>query len=190
MVNTAVQHLSFEDYLTYDDGTDSRYELVDGILVAMNPPIVEHFLIAKFLEQQLDAAIQQLGLPWLTFREAGIRTGFDKSRLTDLCVVTKEQTQELLGRSTIFQTAPLLVVEVVSADSVKRDYRYKRSEYAAIQVPEYWIVDPLTSKVTVLLWEEGLYEEIVCAGDQVIISRALPDLTLTAAQVFAVVSAL
>ncbi|QZZ23493.1 Uma2 family endonuclease [Leptothermofonsia sichuanensis E412] len=29
----------------------------------------------------------------------------------------------------------------------KRDYRYKRSEYAALEVPEYWIVDPLDAKI-------------------------------------------
>ncbi len=27
--------ISFEDYLTYDDGTDNRYEWIDGVLVAM-----------------------------------------------------------------------------------------------------------------------------------------------------------
>ena len=38
--------------------------------------------------------------------------------------------------------APLLVVEVVSPGKVNedRDYRYKRSEYAARGISEYWIV--------------------------------------------------
>lgn len=49
MVNTATQRLTFEDYLTYDDGTDNRYELVDGELLLITPPRVEHFLIAKFI---------------------------------------------------------------------------------------------------------------------------------------------
>lgn len=30
--------LSFEDYAAYNDGTDIRYELVDGALVEMTPP--------------------------------------------------------------------------------------------------------------------------------------------------------
>ena len=185
MVNTATQPFTFQDYLAYDDGTDNRYELVDGQLVLMNPPRTEHLLIAKFLEKQLDAEIQRLGLPWLTFREAGVRTGFNKSRLADLCVVTREQAQELLGQSAVFQTPPQLIIEVVSPESITRDYRYKRSEYAAIEVPEYWIVDPLTAKVTVLRWEEGLYEETVFAGEQAIASPTLPELTLTVAQILA-----
>ena len=38
---------------------------------------------------------------------------------------------------------PLLAIEIVSPDSIQRDYRYKRSEYAAVGIAEYWIVDAL-----------------------------------------------
>jgi len=183
MVNIATQRLTFEDYLTYDDGTDNRYELVDGELILMTPPRIEHYLIADFIDSTLKTEIQRLDLPWLTFREAGVRTGFSKSRLADLCMVTREQAKELLGQSAVFQTPPRLIVEVVSPESVTRDYRYKRSEYAAIEVPEYWIVDPLTAKVTVLQWEEGLYEETVFTGKQAIASPTLPEIQLTAAQI-------
>jgi Uma2 family endonuclease len=37
-VAVAIQQLSFEEYLAYDDGTDTRYELVNGQLEPMNPP--------------------------------------------------------------------------------------------------------------------------------------------------------
>lgn len=185
MVSTATQQITFEEYLVYDDGTGNHYELVDGHLVLMNPPRIEHFLITKFLEQQLDSEIQRLALPWLTFREAGVRTGYNKSRLTDLCVVTQEQAKELLGQSAVFQTAPLMIVEVVSPDSIARDYRYKRSEYAALEVPEYWIVNPLESKVTLLRWEEGWYEELLLTGKQTIPSPSFPELSLTVEQILA-----
>nr|WP_319420902.1 hypothetical protein [Pleurocapsa sp. FMAR1] len=36
-MTTTTTSLSLEEYLAYDDGTDSRYELVDGKLVAMPP---------------------------------------------------------------------------------------------------------------------------------------------------------
>jgi Uma2 family endonuclease len=45
---------------------------------------------------------------------------------------------------------PLLTIEVVSPKQENRDYRYKRTEYAARGIAEYWIVDPLTQKVTIL----------------------------------------
>ena len=186
MTLATTEHLySFEEYLAFDDGTDNRYELVDGRLERIDFSTFRHLLIAKFTEQIFDAEIRRLGLPWLCFREAGIRTGWRKSRLSDLYIVPVEQVRDFLDRSAVAEIPPLLAVEIVSPESVNRDYRYKRSEYAALEIPEYWIVDPMESKVTVLLWEEGLYEETVFMGNQNIVSRTFPELSLTVEQVLA-----
>ena len=185
MTQTTERLYSFEEYLTYDNGTDSRYELVDGKLELMNPPTFRHLLISDFIQDNFKAEIKRLSLPWLCFKEAGVRTGWRKSRLSDVYVVTTEQVMEFLDESAVCQTAPILVVEVVSLDSVKRDYRHKRSEYAALEIPEYWIVDPIKSKITILLLEEGLYEEQEFSGNQQIVSATFPKIALTVEQVLA-----
>jgi Uma2 family endonuclease len=184
-ISTTAAPFTFEDYVAYDDGSENRYELVDGELVAMTPPTFRHMLIAKFVEQCLDAEIARLGLGWFCFREAGVRTGVRKSRLTDVYVLTPEQVSGLVNRAAIAQTPPLLAVEVVSPDSVTRDYRYKRTEYAALEIPEYWIVDPLESKVTVLVFNEGLYDEAVFGGNQALVSPTFSKLNLTVEQILA-----
>jgi Uma2 family endonuclease len=177
---------SFEDYLQYDDGTDNRYELVNGRLEVMNPPTIRHLLIADFIRDSLKAEINLKKLPWLCFKEAGVRTGLQKSRVTDICVVLQEQAIDLLDKSAVFQTPPLLVVEVVSPESINRDYRYKRSEYAAAEIIEYWIVDPILNQLWLLRLEEGFYEETVLTESQPIVSQVFPELTLTVDQVLAV----
>ena len=183
MVTTLVKNLSFEEYLNYDDGLGWKYELVDGQLEIMNPPKIEHFLIVNFLDTTLTEEIKRLTLRWLCFRETGVRTGRNKLRLSDLSVVTLEDAKELQNASAVFQSPPLLIVEVVSPESLKRDYRYKRSEYAALGVCEYWIVDPLESKISVLFLEEGLYEDTVFTANQKIRSRTFPELSITVEQV-------
>jgi Uma2 family endonuclease len=182
-VAISIQPLSFEEYLAYDDETDTRYELVNGQLEPMNPPTFRHLFIAQFLEQQYLSEIKRLSLPWYCLREAGVRTGWRKSRLTDVYVIEAEQVAGMLDQSAVCQTSPLLVVEVVSPDSIKRDYRFKRSEYAALEIPEYWIVDPLALKISVLCWEDGLYEELVFMGEAAIASKTFPELKLTVNQV-------
>ncbi|MEM6351782.1 MAG: Uma2 family endonuclease [Cyanobacteria bacterium P01_D01_bin.14] len=176
---------SFEEYVAHLTQSEQRYELVDGSLVEMNPPTFRHLLIAKFLEKQFDAKIQSGQQPWLAFREAGVRTGLRKSRLTDVYVLHRDQVSEMLDESAICQTAPILIVEVISPDSVSRDYRHKRSEYAALGVQEYWVVDPIEEKVTVFLLSDGLYEENVFAEEAVIASRVFPNLQLSVNTVFA-----
>ncbi|NUN64837.1 hypothetical protein HCU40_08745 [Pseudanabaena biceps] len=56
--------------------------------------------------------------------------------------------------------------------------------YNAIEIPEYWIIDFSDRKVTVLFLEDGLYEEIVYRGDEVIKSLLFTELKLTPSQIF------
>jgi Uma2 family endonuclease len=91
-----------------------------------------------------------------------------------------DQAQALLTND---MPPPALVVEVVSPKQENRDYRYKRTEYAARHVPEYWIVDPISAKVTVLEWVDGLYEERIYQGSERVVSPLFPALKLTAEQI-------
>jgi Uma2 family endonuclease len=54
---------------------------------------------------------------------------------------------------------------------------------SARHVPEYWITDPTSGKVTVLEWIEGLYEQQVYQGSKKIDSPLFPTLELTAARI-------
>jgi Uma2 family endonuclease len=49
MVTNTKRLLTFEEYFAYDDGTDTRYELVDGELVEMPPESPLNCNIARFL---------------------------------------------------------------------------------------------------------------------------------------------
>lgn len=60
MIQTPLKRLTFEEYLTYDDGTDNRYELVKGELVLMPPPTGRHARIALVLFKQSDREIERL----------------------------------------------------------------------------------------------------------------------------------
>ncbi len=117
---------------------------------------------------------------------AGNRT---RVRIPDLMILTEELLAAIGGRRatiTADMPSPVLVVEVVSPGKVNedRDYRYKRSEYAARGILEYWIVDPQLDKITILTLVDGLYEEAIFEGDRPIDSKILPSLSLTAEQVF------
>lgn len=114
----------------------------------------------------------------------GIRTGKQKSRLPDVSVIDGEQWRGLES-SAILQAPFLLVVEVVSEGSKITDYQDKRKEYAAKEIPEYWIVDFLTAKVSVLLLLEDDYRVTEFVGSEKITSSTFPELELTASQVLA-----
>lgn len=175
---------SFEEYLQYEGEPDNRYELVDGKLEFMNPPTFRHILICDFIRDAFKTEINRLKLPWLAIREGGIRTGWRKSRIADVYVVDREQIIGSLDESGVLDTSPLLIIEVVSPESIKRDYRFKRSEYAALGIDEYWIVDPIEQQVTILVLDEGLYEETVFNSARELVSPTFTEIKLTPQQIF------
>jgi Uma2 family endonuclease len=75
------------------------------------------------------------------------------------------------------------VVEVVSPSTVTVDYRAKHSEYAVLDIPEYWIVDPIDRKVTVYVLKDRAYSDDVFVGDLKIVSPTFPELGLKAVEV-------
>ena len=175
-----------EEYLSYDDGTDTRYELVNGKLVEMPPESNLNARIAMFLLRQF---LNLVPFTRLCHKDAEIEVASVRAsfRIPDLMVLSEAGEAALTDspRNTITleMPPPLLVVEVVSPDDPARDYRHKRSEYAVRGIPEYWIVDPEQKKVTILTLVEGFYDEAVFDGGQQIISSTFPNFTLKSNQI-------
>lgn len=179
--------LTLAAYLAYDDGTENRYELVAGELVVMPPESrinrrIAALLFEIFLQQGIPSYLLENGTEIVT---SGSRA---TTRLPDFLVMDEALAAALEGatRSTIVpdMPPPRLVVEIVSPGQKNRDrdYRYKRSEYGARGIEEYWIVDPQDQTVTILKLVSGLYEERVYAGDRELESPEFGRLGLTAAE--------
>ncbi len=66
----------------------------------------------------------------------------------------------------------------IGRENEARDYRFKRSEYAARGIVEYWIVDPMRSKITVLSLVDGFYDELIYTGDALVRSEVVPQLEI------------
>ena len=181
-MTVAIQKMTLAEFLAYDDGTDKLYELENGELIDTPSESDINQRIASFLF----AFLLGLGVPSYRIR-VGVEVAVSGTRVSvripDLVVLSEELAIAMDGASRgivlMDMPPPLLVVEVVSPNQEKRDYRYKRSEYAARGIAEYWIVDPIVQKVTVLEWVEGLYEERVFAGDNQIESSVLGSLDVT-----------
>ena len=178
-----VNYFSFADYYAYDDGTDNRYELVDGELVLIPPESIFNSDVSMQLLLELAKIIPHHLLKYkeIMIEVSGRRA---KVRIPDLLVLGEEcrAALETTNRGTITHEMPppLIAIEVVSpgTENEVRDYRFKRSEYAARGIAEYWIVDPVQNKITVLSLVEGFYEEFTYAGDDLIKSAVFPEIEI------------
>ena len=185
-MTATTQKMTLQEFLAYDDGTDNLYELENGELIWMPSESEINRRIAMFLL----IFFSQQGIPSyrLTMKTEIAVSGTRVSvRLPDLLLLSEELATALEGasRSIVLMDMPppLLAVEVVSPKQEKRDYRYKRSEYAARGIAEYWIVDPIQQQVTILELVEGLYEEKIYSNSDRLNSVLFPQINLTAEQV-------
>ncbi|WP_286394903.1 Uma2 family endonuclease [Pseudanabaena mucicola] len=183
----AKPRVTFADYLTYFDGSDTKYELVDGELVAMSLGTGLHGETIDRTYQAINAEINRTAQPWIVRQgQIGVRCprgiGLDTVRIPDVVVMQQDNWQALQEREAVIDfdlSAPLLVIEVISPPTKNIDYRAKRTEYAARDIPEYWIIDPLESKVSVLINSDGWYDITEFFDSDRLISPTFPELQLT-----------
>ena len=105
--------------------------------------------------------------------------GMLSGRNPDLGVVLRGTPKDWRGR-----IGPSLVAEVVSRDSVTRDYQIKREEYLAFGLLEYWIVDPFKRQVTVLTRHGDVWSEAIFRDSDTIVSLVLPGNETTVADLW------
>jgi Uma2 family endonuclease len=187
MVQVKPRFLTFEEYLSYDDGTENLYELFNGELIALPPESGVNVQIATrllvwFAQLIGSDRVRGHGL------ELEVR-GEPRNRYPDLTLIRAEHILQLAKRNTIrlLMAPPDLVVEVVSPGELQRDRDYvaKRLQYQDRGIPEYWLVDPSLQSVIVLRLQAETYTEVGnFRGSECIVSLIFPELQLTADQLF------
>jgi Uma2 family endonuclease len=146
--------VTWEEFLQLDE--DDPRELIDGVLLEVEVPNYRHERVVGRLVYRLTG--------WSDARQAGevLPSGFkvriDRSRgvMPDVQFFRRDTPTQPRGEG-LFRGHPDLAVEVVSPSSRSYDRALKLSYYAAIGVPEYWLVDPEERTVERLLLEDGAY---------------------------------
>jgi len=193
MVQVQIKKLTFDEYLSYSDNTDKRYELIDGELIALPPESEPNNFIANYLFFYLASSglvpLRLIKTHNCEVQVAVLRSGDAANRYPDLIILEPEHIPLTANRLTITfdMLPPRLVVEVVSPGRLgrDRDYERKRAQYAARGIAEYWVIDPIEEVVTVLRLQDGQYVEVGGFRDgEAIVSPMFPQLSLTVQQIF------
>ena len=144
-----------EQYLRLTDSTNKLVEFTDGALEVLPMPTDHHQSILQFLLLALHAFIHPRG-GIVRFSPLRLQIYEDKFREPDLLLILDANDPR---RQNTYWLGADLVTEVVSPDNPERDTVVKRTEYAEVGIPEYWIVSPIDESVTVLRLAGEEYEE-------------------------------
>ena len=146
MVTVTKQWTLEEVHSLPDDG--NKYELVRGELFVTPPPTDPHETIAARLTRLLDPYVEAHGLGFVYRPRAVLR--FEGSEVEPDLMVRQPQPHE--DATWDEAPIPILVVEILSRSTRRRDQVQKRSLYMDAAVAEYWMIDPERRTITAVRW--------------------------------------
>ena len=156
------------DYLRLSDRCNRLLELADGRMEELRQPTDSHQSILMMLFRLFDRHVRAgRGVVLVAPLRLRIREG--RYREPDLMLLRDANDPRRQDR---FWLGADLVIEVVSPDDPERDYGQKRDDYAELRIPEYWIVDPQASTITVLAIRGDRYVDYGVFGPDDVASSA------------------
>jgi Uma2 family endonuclease len=138
----------------------TRAEWVDGEVVIMPPVSDDHDDFGWWLRTLVQGLVDHRDLGRVKGPEFMVRLPRQKRRRTpDLLFVAKARADRIHNNHV--EGAPDLIIELVSPESVARDWREKYLEYERAGVREYWVIDRVAGSFEVYrLGDDGRYERV------------------------------
>ena len=136
-----------------------RYEIIDGELLPMSPPLFLHQWVAKILFRLLDRFVLNQDLGEVFFAPLDVVLSDIQKPQPDLLFVAKDRLN-IIHRFGTIEGAPDLIIEILSSSTAKADQNRKRQIYETAGVKEYWLIDTDKQTATVLSLQANLFVEI------------------------------
>jgi Uma2 family endonuclease len=158
-----------------------RYELIYGLVYMAPKPNLTHYNLMTFLYDKIKEYLK--GKPCKLFLDSfdvflepfviiNNKDKGKKSRLKDSASVVNPDLFIVCDKNKIKQNgchgSPDLTIEIVSKSSKIIDYKHKLDLYNKNKIKEYWIVDPLTKRITMYhsLDKDNIYSINSCGFDE------------------------
>jgi Uma2 family endonuclease len=170
-------HFKYEDLLSWND--DVRYELFNGVPVAMTAPLTIHQDILLQLATTIHSVLKGKKCK-LFIAPSDVILDDCNVFQPDLyvnCDQSKEHERGCTG-------APDLIIEITSPSTAGVDYKDKYLQYLKAGVKEYWIVEPERRLINVFLYDKGKYVHSVYGDTGIITSVVIKGLNIDLTTIF------
>jgi Uma2 family endonuclease len=140
-------YMTVDQFLGWSDGSDTRYELVEGQVVAMAPAADRHGSIAGNIWGEINRGLEGRP-PCRGVIEAGVWIDERNYFVPDVAATCAEPSDS------VAVVDPFLIVEVVSPSNFGTEMMFKVQAYIKLpSVIEIWAVD--STKRWFQLWRRG-----------------------------------
>lgn len=180
-MSTLSQLLTVDDVRAMPE-LDERYELIDGEVFVPPAPVTAHQRLSMQLSWLIVDILRPRGHHHFVFAAPyDVRLSPHRSVQPDIIYVDPARAD--IVTDDYIEGAPDLVMEILSPSTRSRDLALKRRVYAENGVREYWIIDPATRQITLLVLDAGQFVAAPGDGGR-FTSRVLPPLVIDQAALF------
>jgi len=181
MAEPAIRHMTLQEFLRWEDGTDTRYELLGGFPVAMAPPARAHGMLCARLAGMLDQALRARR-PCSPQTEAGTARPDreDTCYVADLAVTCRPyQRGEQIVKD------PTLIVEILSPGTERHDRQTRVPAYREIDsVDEILLIDSESIYAEILRREGDRWITELVRGREAVLRLSSIDLRIAMADLY------
>jgi Uma2 family endonuclease len=129
MAEPAIKPMTLDEFLHWDDGTETHYELIGGFPMAMAPPAAAHRILATRLISRIDFALEKRR-PCNAQGDAGVIRPERTNTYFEADIAATCERHEF-GQQAL--TQPFLIVEILSPSTERHDRRVKLPVYRQIE---------------------------------------------------------
>jgi Uma2 family endonuclease len=145
----AIEYYTYDDYVQWE----GKWELIGGLPMMMAPsPMITHQAIANMFAFELTSSINECP-NCLVLGKEDWKIGEDTVLKPDVVLICDEPNEAYITK------APLIIVEVISKTTAKRDEKFKFDIYEKEKVPYYIITYPDDCKAKVYKLIDGVYSK-------------------------------
>jgi len=164
--------ISYEEFLNWCD-EDTRAEWVDGEVSMVSPASKRHQNVSLFLSYLLHSYVVSKNLGEILQSPFQMKLGLS-GREPDILFVASAHLDRL--KDTYLDGPADTVIEIISRESRNRDWEDKFIEYESAEIPEYWIIDPVTEQAEFFrLGADNHYYSVAPDVEGCYYSEAIPD---------------
>jgi Uma2 family endonuclease len=147
---------TYADYRRLTAETETRYEVIAGVLYEMPTPSTLHQLLVMKLILRLGNLIESGAGSILYPSPIEVILPDAATPVQPDQVFIRDERRSIIKEKRI-EGPPDLVVEVLSPSSIRYDRVTKFEVYETSGVQEYWILNPKTKSLEIYSLEDGLY---------------------------------
>jgi Uma2 family endonuclease len=173
---------TYDDYVALpEDG--NRYEIIDGVIYRIPMPETIHQACSVRIAYYFFESVDLANVGYVLTAPMDVKLSSGTTVQPDLIVVLNHKLSIITDAN--INGTPDLLVEILSPGTKTYDRTKKLQTYQKNTVPEYWIANPKTKEVEVLVLENGVYRSLgVFSGQATLPSQVLPNFPPTVNQLF------